>query len=218
MDRLALLQNQAKLMLHLQDTINSKINKEWRSARNPWYRAIWTECAELMDHVGWKWWKSQEVDIAQMKLELVDIWHFGLSELLASAYTESKVEALLASALSELDKGQKSYASAQSILDAIESFSLATLKSKSFDLPSFITLAAASNLSTSELFKSYVGKNILNRFRQDNGYKSGTYIKIWEGKEDNVWLSELIEKLSITSSDFSEELYNLLATTYKNKA
>jgi len=218
MDRLALLQNQAKSMLHLQDTINSKINKEWRSAGNPWYRAIWTECAELMDHVGWKWWKSQEVDIAQMKLELVDIWHFGLSELLASDHTESKVEALLASALSELDKDQKSNASAQIILDAIESFSLATLKSKRFDLPSFITLATASDLSASELFKSYVGKNILNKFRQDNGYKSGTYIKIWEGKEDNVWLSELIEKLSINSSDFSEELYNLLATTYKNKA
>jgi len=218
MDRLALLQNQAKSMLHLQDTINSKINKEWRSAGNPWYRAIWTECAELMDHVGWKWWKSQEVDIAQMKLELVDIWHFGLSELLASDHTESKVEALLASALSELDKDQKSNASAQNILDAIESFSLATLKSKSFDLPSFITLATASDLSASELFKSYVGKNILNKFRQDNGYKSGTYIKIWEGKEDNVWLSELIERLSINSSDFSEELYNLLATTYKNKA
>ena len=51
-----------KEMLELQDSINSLINKEWRQAHNPWYRAIWTECAELMDHIGWKWWKKQEMN------------------------------------------------------------------------------------------------------------------------------------------------------------
>lgn len=218
MDRLTQLKNQAKTMLNLQDTINSKINKDWRSAENPWYRAIWTECAELMDHVGWKWWKSQDVDAAQMKLELVDIWHFGLSELLTLDSNETKIAALLASALSELDKNQTSNVSAPNILNTIESFAVATLQSKSFDLPSFITLAKTSDLSANELFKLYIGKNILNKFRQDNGYKSGNYIKVWEGKEDNVWLSELIEKLSINSSNFSEELYTLLAATYKKKA
>lgn len=70
-----------KEMLELQDSINSLINKEWRHAHNPWYRAIWTECAELMDHIGWKWWKKQEIDIEQAQIELIDIWHFGLSDV-----------------------------------------------------------------------------------------------------------------------------------------
>ena len=63
-----------KEMLELQDSINSLINNEWRNAHNPWYRAIWTECAELMDHIGWKWWKKQEIDIEQAQIELIDIF------------------------------------------------------------------------------------------------------------------------------------------------
>jgi hypothetical protein len=42
-------------MLQLQDGINSKIRSDWRDANNAWFRAIWTECAELVDHIGWKW-------------------------------------------------------------------------------------------------------------------------------------------------------------------
>lgn len=34
---------------------------------------FWTECAELMDHIGWKWWKKQEIDIEQAQIELIDI-------------------------------------------------------------------------------------------------------------------------------------------------
>ena len=137
MDRLALLKHQAKSMLHLQDTINSKINKDWRAAGNPWYRAIWTECAELMDHVGWKWWKSQDIDYDQMKLELVDIWHFGLSEILASENINQDNAEILASALEDLDKQQPTVVSAKNILATVEAFSLARRikdsKSKLFD-------------------------------------------------------------------------------------
>src|SRR5690606_37979069 len=53
-----------------------------RNQHYEWYRAIWVECAELMDHYGWKWWKKQTPDRDQVVLELIDIWHFGLSDLL----------------------------------------------------------------------------------------------------------------------------------------
>jgi hypothetical protein len=69
-------------MLLLQDGVNSKIRSDWRDANNAWFRAVWTECAELVDHIGWKWWKHQSPDMPQVHLELVDIFHFGLSELL----------------------------------------------------------------------------------------------------------------------------------------
>lgn len=36
-------------MLTLQDNLNRHINPEWVSAGYEWYRAIWIECAELMD-------------------------------------------------------------------------------------------------------------------------------------------------------------------------
>ena len=33
-----------------------------------------------------------------------------------------------------------------------------------------------------ELFSLYIGKNVLNGFRQNNGYKSGEYRKLWQGR------------------------------------
>jgi len=56
-----------------------------------------------------------------------------------------------------------------------------------------------------------IKKVLLNKFRQDNGYKEGTYIKIWDGKEDNVVMMETIEKMDNVSFD---ELYTALDKDY----
>ena len=69
-------------MLQMQDEMNCRVHPSWREQGYEWYRAIWVECAELMDHYGWKWWKKQSPDRDQVVLELIDIWHFGLSSLL----------------------------------------------------------------------------------------------------------------------------------------
>ncbi|MFL3647359.1 MAG: dUTP diphosphatase, partial [Cellvibrionales bacterium] len=76
------MQQQLMVMLKLQNDMNSKVHPQWREQNFAWYRAIWVECAELLDHYGWKWWKQQRPDNDQIALELVDIWHFGLSLLL----------------------------------------------------------------------------------------------------------------------------------------
>ena len=38
-------------MLDLQNRMNSKVNSDWMSQGNAWYRAAWIECGELMDHL-----------------------------------------------------------------------------------------------------------------------------------------------------------------------
>ena len=78
------MKQQLATMLELQGDMNTKVHAEWRDQNFEWYRAIWVECAELLDHYGWKWWKKQTPDVDQITLELVDIWHFGLSLLLLS--------------------------------------------------------------------------------------------------------------------------------------
>ena len=77
-------------MAALQEAHNLAVDPAWRTAGLAYYRAIWVECAELLDHYGWKWWKHQECDLPQVRLELVDIWHFGLSMLLL----EDRVDAV----------------------------------------------------------------------------------------------------------------------------
>ena len=65
----------------------------------------------------------------------------------------------------------------------------------------FINLCNEFGLTFDELQKLYIGKNALNEFRQLNGYKDGTYIKIWNGKEDNVIMQEILLKLEDINYD-----------------
>ena len=61
-------------------------------------------------------------------------------------------------------------------------------------MEAFIDVAVQSGLNLDALYKLYVGKNILNKFRQEHGYKEGTYIKIWNGEEDNVVMQGILRR------------------------
>ena len=76
---MAISEIQLSTMLELQDGMNSKVNPAWVATNNNWHRAIQVEGVEAIEHHGWKWWKKQECDLAQLRMELVDIWHFILS-------------------------------------------------------------------------------------------------------------------------------------------
>ena len=74
---------------------------------------------------------------------------------------------------------------------------------------------AAAGLDFDRLYRSYVGKNVLNRFRQDRGYRQGTYRKRWGDREDNEWLVILSARLDPGSETFAAELYAALAARYE---
>jgi hypothetical protein len=65
-----------------------------------------------------------------------------------------------------------------------------------------------------QLYRIYVGKNVLNFFRQDHGYKDGSYIKVWDGREDNEHLAELLTTLDSNSTSFRDEVYKGLKGRY----
>ncbi len=77
---------------------------------------------------------------------------------------------------------------------------------------------AAAGLDFEGLYCGYVGKNVLNFFRQDHGYKDGSYIKNWSGREDNEHLVELVADLDASSESFKEDLYQGLAQRYRELA
>ncbi|MDG1473779.1 MAG: dUTP diphosphatase, partial [Porticoccaceae bacterium] len=64
------------------------------------------------------------------------------------------------------------------------------------------------------LHVGYVGKNVLNFFRQDNGYQEGTYKKQWDGVEDNEHLINIVSELDTSAADFSEVLYTRMDQLY----
>jgi dimeric dUTPase (all-alpha-NTP-PPase superfamily) len=200
-----------EIMLQLQDDMNSKVHSDWRDQGFPWFRAIWIESAEMLDHYGWKWWKKQEPDIEQVILELIDIWHFGLSVLLLE---NKNPQSLMNEALSEWDGAEN----LQVFPDELESFVASILKTKGFELVGFVRLMKSIGLDFETLYTRYVGKNVLNFFRQDNGYKDGTYRKLWAGREDNEHLVELALSLDTAVPAFKDNLYAALEKRYQESA
>jgi hypothetical protein len=83
------------------------------------------------------------------------------------------------------------------------------------NVPAFIHLCERCALPNEALYKLYVGKNVLNSFRQANGYKEGTYIKVWStGKEDNEHLTEIMSYIDINSPTIQEDVYQALTAAY----
>lgn len=202
------MKNQLLTMLELQDKMNTKVHAQWREQNFEWYRAIWTECAELMDHYGWKWWKRQEVDVEQSQLELVDIWHFALSIMLSEQNDKQVIAETIAKAWHSEGKPEE-------FRTLLETFTLDVLQNHSFSTQKFCALLAALNMPFEALYRIYVGKNVLNFFRQDHGYQDGTYRKLWQGREDNAHLVEVAEALDIADEAYQDKLYQGLKARYE---
>jgi dimeric dUTPase (all-alpha-NTP-PPase superfamily) len=194
-------------MLELQDSMNSKVNPDWRNAGNAWYRAIWIEAAEMLEHYGWKWWKKQQPDIMQVKLEVVDIVHFALSIRLQSEGSLDQVAEGIADEFAMAE-------TADDIKTTIELLAQKTLQDKGAHFSIIAGVMQHLNMPFDELYEIYVGKNVLNMFRQDNGYKEGTYTKIWNGREDNEYLADILQQLNCNSDSFKDDIYGALADCY----
>ena len=202
------MKQQIMTMLDLQNDMNTKVHADWRAQNFEWYRAIWIECAELLDHYGWKWWKKQTPDVDQIALELVDIWHFGLSLMLLSNYSKDVL-------VDQVEQIFMSPVISDDFAIDLESFTEKTLITKDFDLQGFARLMAGINMDFETLYVGYVGKNVLNFFRQDYGYKDGSYVKQWNGVEDNEHLVQIVSTLDTSSSAFAKNLYSQMELRYK---
>ena len=54
-------------------------------------RAMREEIAELDEELLWKWWSKDEIDIQNIRVELIDILHFLVSAMICSGLTPEKV-------------------------------------------------------------------------------------------------------------------------------
>ena len=211
--------NQIRTMLRLQDQINTKIDPHWMDYQHPYMRAVIVEAAEAMEHYGWKWWKNQNRDIAQVQMELVDIWHFILSEILLNTQGDIETAALLLD--SDLSENQQVFTldNCEFHLDTMDfveklelMIGLAVLDDFSVSLVN--SLMVDCQFSWNDMFTAYVGKNVLNMFRQDHGYKDGSYIKIWHGREDNEYLTDILQSVNTDADNIEEILLGKLEEVY----
>ncbi len=225
--------NRVLQMLKLQQELNDATNGlNWENGitkngkRIDWRRCIYLESAELIESYPWKHWKNIDAspDYENIKIEIVDIWHFVMSEALRVYKLENlgTIEDI-ATMVTTMD-GFKSFQTEEQPLELDNYQQIALVEDMmkvlfcSDDINaliiSFLTMASKLNLKLPELYQLYVGKNILNKFRQDNGYKEGSYIKIWNNQEDNVVMQSI---LSNKSDITPQELYQALTEVYPKK-
>jgi dimeric dUTPase (all-alpha-NTP-PPase superfamily) len=194
-------------MLEMQDAMNTKVNEDWRNAGFEWYRAIWMEASEMLEHYGWKWWKKQDPDVMQVKLEVVDIVHFALS---ISLVQDESIELIAEGVATDFENP----VSTGDIRTSIELLAKQTLMDEGAHFSVIAGIMNHLDMSFDELYEVYTGKNVLNMFRQDNGYKDGTYQKIWNGREDNEHLADILESLDSNSHTFKDDVYAALGNAY----
>jgi len=225
------------LMLQLQAQLNDATNGDkWikgvtkNGKKINWKRCIYMECAEIVDSFSWKHWKNihQEPDWENLQIEVVDVWHFimslaieNYSQTMRGGIEDLAINISSLESFSSIDRQNTLFASQDEIIEKVESLMLGSLSKDDLDLDVFITdffdLVLMSGLDLEALYRLYVGKNILNQFRQDNGYKDGTYIKIWDGEEDNIIMKNIWENNSDIKPDILyKELTKLYLALTKN--
>ena len=222
--------NKILQMLQLQQQLNDATNGEnWEKGVTKngkiidWKRCTYLECAELIESYPWKHWKNIDAkpDYANIQIESVDIWHFIMSQGLE----DYKMKALgTIEDLSESIVTLPNYAAfTEEIVPTtrnhyeqiavVETLMKALFCNESTErlMETFLDVAIQSGLNLDKLYTLYVGKNILNQFRQDHGYKEGSYVKIWNGEEDNVTMQHILA----AESDISPKaLYQALEKAY----
>lgn len=210
-------------MLSLQCAMNAKVDPNWIAARYPYMRAVVIEAAEAIEHHGWKWWKKQKKDLPQLQMELIDIWHFLLSEILLNE--KGSETAALVKLIGQLETiensqqvnfdGEQYNVSSMDLLAQLELL-IALSASRRIELSVFAAIMGNCEMDWTELYCQYVGKNVLNFFRQDHGYQDGSYLKMWNGREDNEYLVEVMADLDPSDAEYKDKLYSALGNHYPN--
>lgn len=225
--------NKLLCMLELQQKLNDATNGlDWEKGvtkngkKINWRRCIYMESAEMIDSFGWKHWKSiaQATDYENLQIEIVDVWHFVMSLVLEFAHN-SGAEPIeeLAARITQTPEYQKlsteiplTFGNDDILMTKIENVMRLALIPVSPEMigaliEEFFELAYLGALNVTQLYRLYVGKNILNQFRQDHGYKEGSYIKIWNGSEDNAVMKSAWE----ANPDMTPDgLYEALKAAY----
>jgi len=197
-------------LLEKQNELNNLTNgEEWTSGFTNigkvinWDRCMYMESCELMDSFPWKHWKdvSKFPDLDNARIEVVDLWHFLLSKTITLGAEDQVLHAITGMKTNAVSTQVQ--IGSNLILELNDSFLRAINGPDVVELMNrLIELQAALGMSLKEVHDLYMIKNFLNRFRQENGYAEGTYIKHFNvtvnGElstwEDNTLLVKYVDK------------------------
>ena len=215
-------------MFLAQHKLNCNLHPEWWKQGWNFRLAIQMEAAEAIEHLGWKWWKHQDSNLKQAQMELVDIVHFLMSELMTQVGgtpTEDDIEEFTTLVLRRVQSVEANLSAAEAkgdletllrLLEPTQHLRLLLLASvleTQVLVEAFTRACYALDMPLETIYSWYLGKKTLNRFRWEHGYDDGSYRKIWhDGCEDNVHLERILD--SVSDDVTEQEIYDALESGY----
>lgn len=193
------------------------------------------EFFESLDHLSYKWWKKDSDNLDQVALEMVDVIHFGISHTILSHANNENAKALFKQPADMLIKhleqksdtimeivqraqeiaAENSLSPDQTVLNLITAYREDFINSHVGDkIVLACVIAYFCIYNANEIFNLYVAKNALNIFRAQNGYKDGSYIKMWNGMEDNKYVETYVASHDMSQPDAVDLLNAYLTTEY----
>jgi len=217
--------------------LNTYTKKDWRETLtiHKFNRYIRQELAELIDSLNYKHWNEKKNDFDNVVVEAIDVLHFMLSQLYYIGREERheifEDYAILkklnkTEKLNEEDKVNKIILLSEKImfnthlidniqLKRVMHYSNGNILKDSFHLLFGIFKALEMNIDG--VVRAYFTKNLLNRLRQEYGYKEGKYKKQWKyngnNVEDNVVVTKLANEMS--ADEIKESLYLKIKDYYE---
>lgn len=216
-------------VVNLQNKMNTIFNHKpengnWLKNNNDWILATSIETAEFINWITYKWWKKPNPNMKEAFVELVDILHFQASYIIKLSYNEifdnieqNRLERLVTQIsediIRDFNHGYKEIVSRDEINYIAKTLLYGTTDVRD-NFKALFKLVYAIGYTADDLFKAYTVKNVLNEFRQLNGDRDGSYIKIWDKRdgvdiEDNAVVFELVEKNPDLIYDLDKLMYEI---------
>jgi dimeric dUTPase (all-alpha-NTP-PPase superfamily) len=225
-------------MFQIQDQLNTNsYAKEWlekgASEEFDYSLAAGQELGEFFNSLPYSWWSKAEPDRKNCVTEIIDAWHFIMSQLIidyrgdvaySAFFANQRYEKFAASMDSKIEQSNNSSrVIAKRLTATLYLRDAAVASSMEHYIYVFWGLCHAYSLPIEHLYARYVGKAVLNRFRVDNGYKRKEYDKIWtlyqgedkKVEEDNYFLSDYIDAAVANGLQIDQDsVYEWLTKTY----
>jgi len=174
------------LQYKINQTVNKQIEfqKTMNSNSQTMYLALVEELGECVASMGYSDWKKVERDEDNIKIELVDIAVFAMN----LAYYNDSI-------------------SIPNTIDIDDEFTLIQLIIKALAAERYSVIYHYIFWYDESLVDILIAKQALNKLRQAYGYKTGEYIKDWQGREDNEYLKQFYGLSYKEVYDKMEEFY-----------
>lgn len=208
-------------IVNMQDELNEKVIPGWREANLNWSNAVLSECNEYLDCFHWKWWKSgpdgaelgEVIDKDNLIVESIDLLHLLISQYLSETKSSNEhLGDLLTSTYKKIQEKNEALTCIGSVsFDIVKTMKV--LLSNSIDaqpgyaITALMVILDDLGLSAVDIYEHYLSKNLLNFFRNLNGYKDPNvnYPKYVDGIEDNVIFKNIVSQIIEEMDDPSVE-------------